>query len=74
MTFPMIKRCTLSAPQGVADNMRQAAVLVKPPMPEVAVMLTAGADIIEGLCDAIRAQEILNLELRRIIVELGRFP
>jgi hypothetical protein len=71
ITLPEVKRVDLEHPQIVADKMRECAALVAQPMPEIASALTIGADQIETLCDAIKAQESLIGDMRQGIIDLG---
>lgn len=71
MTLPEIERVELEHPQLIADKLRQGAAMMNDTMPEIATMLTIGADQIETLCDALKAQETLAVELRQAIIDLG---
>lgn len=71
MSLPEIKRVELEHPQIVADKLRQGAAMVNDTMPEIATMLSIGADQIETLCDALKAQETLIIDLRQGIIDLG---
>lgn len=71
MTLPEIERVELEHPQLIADKLRECAGLVTSTMPEIASALTIGADQIETLCDALKAQETLAVELRQAIIDLG---
>jgi hypothetical protein len=67
MALPEIKRVELEHPQLIADKLRETAGVVQSSMPEIATALTIGADQIESLCDAIKAQETLIGELVALI-------
>lgn len=71
MTLPEIERVELEHPQLIADKLRECAGLVTGSMPEIASALTIGADQIESLCDALKAQETLIIDLRQGIIDLG---
>lgn len=71
MSLPEIERVELEHPQLIADSLREFAGLVTSTMPEIASALTIGADQIEGLCDALKAQETLAVELRQAMLDLG---
>lgn len=71
MSLPEIEKLDLSHSQTVADTLREAAGQL-PGMPEIASMLTIGADNIETLCDALKAQETTIIALRDGIAQLGK--
>lgn len=71
MTLPEIERVELEHPQLIADKLRECAAMVAQPMPEIASALTIGADQIESLCDCLKAQEQLVIDLRQTIIDLG---
>jgi precorrin isomerase len=71
MTLPEIEKVELEHPQLVADKLRECAGLVAQGMPEIASALTIGADQIESLCDALKAQETLIIDLRQGLIDLG---
>ena len=71
MSLPEIERIEFEYPQLIADKLRECAALVTGDMPEIASALTIGADQIESLCDALKAQETLAVELRQAILDLG---
>lgn len=70
MSLPEIERIELEHPQLIADKLRQGAAMMQA-MPEIATMLTIGADQIEALCDALKAQETLIIDLRQGIIDMG---
>lgn len=72
MTIPEIKPVDLSFHQTVSDKIREGAAAIVGPMPELSSMLSIAADNIESLCDVVKAQQSLILELRQGIIDLGK--
>lgn len=58
-----IERADLEAVQAIADVMSRAAVEFVESRPEIAAALSTGSETIEGLCDLVRAQEVLIAEM-----------
>lgn len=70
-SLPEITKVELEHPQLIADKLRECAGLVTSTMPEIASALTIGADQIESLCDALKAQETLAIDLRQALIDMG---
>jgi len=71
MSIPKIMPVNLYQHQLVADKLRQGASMLQG-NPEIASMLSIGADNIESLCDVVKAQERLAAEMRKSIIDLGQ--